>query len=61
MSNPFGELFAHIRFPAQRDAIVAEAREIGLDPSLIEVLEHLPDHEFDTAAEVALELGMIKL
>jgi hypothetical protein len=53
--NPI-ELQKHLKgldYPAQKDEIVKTAQQHGADDELTKLLSKLPDHRFETPAEIS--------
>ena len=47
-------------YPASKDEIVRTATEQGADDEIRQVLDRLPDREFETPAEVSEAVGDIR-
>ena len=41
-----------IDFPAEKDDLVEQARDNGADPEIVELLQEMPEEEFDSMADV---------
>ncbi len=49
-----------LNYPADRDQIVAHARDQGADKNAQDALERLPKQKYETPADVSHELGKIE-
>jgi hypothetical protein len=59
MTNPLGDFLMMLPYPLTGHEIVTEAESAGLDPDYVDVLRRIPDREYDTVADVAIETSAI--
>jgi len=58
--HPAATLMQHLvgmHFPAEKRALLRQARQSGACQDVMDALECIPDHPFQTAAEVLLAVG----
>ncbi len=46
-----------VDYPASKDDLIAQAKQNGADEHVIEVLEEIPDDDYDTPADVSKAVG----
>jgi hypothetical protein len=49
-----------VDYPAFRSDLVAHAEEQGADDDVLDLLEQIPDNEYETPAEVSKAVGNLK-
>jgi hypothetical protein len=60
--NPI-ELQKHLKgvdYPASKEELIEHAQQQGADEKIREILEQLPDEEYETPAEVSKAVGNIE-
>jgi len=60
--NPI-ELQKHLKgvdYPASKEELIEHAEQQGADEKIREILEQLPDEEYETPAEVSKAVGNIE-
>lgn len=48
-----------MHYPASKDEIVDHAKSQGADEKVIQILERLPDDDFETPADVSQAIGQL--
>lgn len=48
-----------VDYPANREALLANAKKMGADKSVYASLEQLPDEDFETPADVSEAVGKL--
>jgi hypothetical protein len=49
-----------VDYPAFRDDLIAHAEEQGADDEVLDLLEQIPDNEYETPADVSKAIGNLK-
>lgn len=49
-----------LNYPAQREQIVAHARQNGADGTVVKLLEKLPEQSYKTPADVSKQVGKLE-
>lgn len=47
-------------YPASKDELIDHAEEQGADDEVLDLLEQLPDEEYETPADVSKAIGQIE-
>ncbi len=55
MATELGTFLMELDYPLSKEEIIEAAETRALPDQILEILEELPDREYDTVADIALE------